>query len=112
MPRRKAHIWWCRPCRRPTAAVGHLRDMDKSKARIYDDLIPATGTTGTRVNTATSSSASWARGQDVAQHDIMPDAWDACWPPTSTYEIVWNNAGTMLAWHLQTVDGDRIRRVD
>ena len=56
------HIWWVQTVRTADRRSSDIyKDMDKSKARIYDDLMARHWDYWTRANTATSSSASWAR---------------------------------------------------
>jgi len=75
-------------------------DMDKSKARIYDDLMARHWNYWDEGKYSHIFIAEMKDGKVTEGKDIMPDEpWDA---PTATSfdvaEIAWNNAGTQLAY--------------
>lgn len=81
--------------------------MDKSKARIYDDLMARHWDYWDEGSYRHIFIGELGKGLVTGGTDIMPDAqWDA---PLAPYfdmaEIAWNNAGTMLAYTCKPLTG-------
>ena len=102
------HIWWVQAvqtARRKSSDV--YKDMDKSKARIYDDLMARHWDYWDEGSYRHIFIGELGKGLVTGGTDIMPDAqWDA---PLAPYfdmaEIAWNNAGTMLAYTCKPLTG-------
>ena len=102
------HIWWVQAvqtARRKSSDV--YEDMDKSKARIYDDLMARHWDYWDEGSYRHIFIGELGKGLVTGGTDIMPDAqWDA---PLAPYfdmaEITWNNAGTMLAYTCKPLTG-------
>ena len=102
------HIWWVQAvqtARRKSSDV--YKDMDKSKARIYDDLMARHWDYWDEGSYRHIFIGELGKGLVTGGTDIMPDAqWDA---PLAPYfdmaEITWNNAGTMLAYTCKPLTG-------
>ena len=102
------HIWWVQAvqtARRKSSDV--YEDMDKSKARIYDDLMARHWDYWDEGSYRHIFIGELGKGLVTGGTDIMPDAqWDA---PLAPYfdmaEIAWNNAGTMLAYTCKPLTG-------
>lgn len=102
------HIWWVQAvqtARRKSSDV--YEDMDKSKARIYDDLMARHWDYWDEGSYRHTFIGELGKGLVTGGTDIMPDAqWDA---PLAPYfdmaEIAWNNAGTMLAYTCKPLTG-------
>ena len=102
------HIWWVQAvqtARRKSSDV--YEDMDKSKARIYDDLMARHWDYWDEGSYRHIFIGELDKGLVTGGTDIMPDAqWDA---PLAPYfdmaEIAWNNAGTMLAYTCKPLTG-------
>ena len=92
-------------CDRKSSDV--YKDMDKSKARIYDDLMARHWDYWDEGEYRHIFVGELGKGVVTGGRDIMPDAqWDA---PLAPYfdmaEIAWNNAGTMLAYTCKPLTG-------
>ena len=92
-------------CDRKSSDV--YKDMDKSKARIYDDLMARHWDYWDEGEYRHIFVGELSKGVVTGGRDIMPDAqWDA---PLAPYfdmaEIAWNNAGTMLAYTCKPLTG-------
>ena len=92
-------------CDRKSSDV--YKDMDKSKARIYDDLMARHWDYWDEGSYRHIFIGELGKGLVTGGTDIMPDAqWDA---PLAPYfdmaEIAWNNAGTMLAYTCKPLTG-------
>ena len=102
------HIWWVQTVRTADRRSSDIyKDMDKSKARIYDDLMARHWDYWDEGEYRHIFVGELSKGVVTGGRDIMPDAqWDA---PLAPYfdmaEIAWNNAGTMLAYTCKPLTG-------
>ena len=102
------HIWWVQTVRTADRRSSDIyKDMDKSKARIYDDLMARHWDYWDEGEYRHIFVGELGKGVVTGGRDIMPDAqWDA---PLAPYfdmaEIAWNNAGTMLAYTCKPLTG-------
>ena len=102
------HIWWVQAVQTADRRSSDIyKDMDKSKARIYDDLMARHWDYWDEGEYRHIFVGELGKGLVTGGTDIMPDAqWDA---PLAPYfdmaEIAWNNAGTMLAYTCKPLTG-------
>ena len=104
------HIWWVQKVRPAGVSIksSHVyKDMDKSKARIYDDLMARHWDYWDEGEYRHIFVGQMGKGLVTGGTDIMPDAaWDA---PLAPYfdmaEIAWNPQGTMLAYTCKPLTG-------
>ena len=104
------HIWWVQGVQPAGVAIrssDRYKDMDKSKARIYDDLMVRHWDYWDEGTYRHIFVGELGKGLVTSGRDIMPDAaWDA---PLAPYfdmaEIAWNHAGTMLAYTCKPLTG-------
>ena len=104
------HIWWVQGVQPAGVAIrssDRYKDMDKSKARIYDDLMVRHWDYWDEGTYRHIFVGELGKGLVTSGRDIMPDAaWDA---PLAPYfdmaEIAWNHAGTQLAYTCKPLTG-------
>ncbi|MEI3553378.1 MAG: prolyl oligopeptidase family serine peptidase [Alistipes senegalensis] len=102
------HIWWVQTVRTADRRSSDIyEDMDKSKARIYDDLMARHWDYWDEGEYRHIFVGELGKGLVTGGKDIMPDAqWDA---PLAPYfdmaEIAWSNAGDKLAYTCKPLTG-------
>ena len=102
------NIWWVQTVRTADRRSSDIyEDMDKSKARIYDDLMARHWDYWDEGEYRHIFVGELGKGLVTGGKDIMPDAqWDA---PLAPYfdmaEIAWNNAGDKLAYTCKPLTG-------
>ncbi len=102
------HLWWVQPVQTADRKSSDIhKDMDKSKARIYDDLMARHWDYWDEGSYRHIFIAPCSESPVTSGTDIMPDAqWDA---PLAPYfdmgEIAWNPRGTMLAYTCKPLTG-------
>ena len=104
------HIWWVQGVQPAGVAIrssDRYKDMDKSKARIYEDLMVRHWDYWDEGTYRHIFVGELGKGLVTSGRDIMPDAaWDA---PLAPYfdmaEIAWNHAGTQLAYTCKPLTG-------
>ncbi len=102
------HIWWVQTVRTADRRSSDIyKDMDKSKARIYDDLMARHWDYWDEGEYRHIFVGELGKGLVTGGKDIMPDAqWDA---PLAPYfdmaEIAWSNAGDKLAYTCKPLTG-------
>ncbi len=102
------HIWWVQTVQTADRRSSDIyKDMDKSKARIYDDLMARHWDYWDEGEYRHIFVGELGKGLVTGGKDIMPDAqWDA---PLAPYfdmaEIAWNNAGDKLAYTCKPLTG-------
>ena len=102
------HIWWVQGVQTADRRSSDIyKDMDKSKARIYDDLMARHWDYWDEGEYRHIFVGELGAGTVSGGTDIMPDAqWDA---PLAPYfdmaEIAWSNAGDKLAYTCKPLTG-------
>ncbi len=103
-----SRMWWIQPVQTANRRSADIyKDMDKSQARIYDDLMARHWDYWDEGEYRHIFIGEIRNGQVTGGMDIMPDAqWDAPLAPYfDTAEIAWNNAGTQLAYTCKPLTG-------
>jgi len=101
-------MWWIQSVQTANRRSSDIyKDMDKSQARIYDDLMARHWDYWDEGEYRHIFIGEIRNGQVTSGTDIMPDAqWDAPLAPYfDTAEIAWNNAGTQLAYTCKPLTG-------
>ena len=102
------HIWWVQTVRTADRRSSDIyKDMDKSKARIYDDLMARHWDYWDDGSYLHLFVADLQNGKVAEGVDIMEgEPWDAPMAPNfDAAEIAWNNAGTQLAYTCKKMTG-------